>query len=65
MVDDEMRPQLGHLDHADVADTCVVGIVDTYSGEVPLAYVMLKAEAAQARLPVKAVIAKVYVWGCA
>lgn len=32
----------GHLlDHPDVADSCVVGIPDEYSGEVPLAFVAL------------------------
>lgn len=38
----------GHLlDHPDVADTCVVGIPDDYSGEVPLAFVTLEARAAE------------------
>ncbi|KAI0275161.1 amp dependent CoA ligase [Gloeopeniophorella convolvens] len=38
----------GHLlQHADVADTCVVGIPDEYSGEVPLAFVALSADAAK------------------
>ncbi|EJD03679.1 acetyl-CoA synthetase-like protein [Fomitiporia mediterranea MF3/22] len=38
----------GHLlDHPDVSDVCVVGIPDDYSGEVPLAFVMLDARAAQ------------------
>lgn len=38
----------GHLlDHPDVADTCVVGYPDDYSGEVPLAFVVLEAHAAQ------------------
>lgn len=33
----------GHLlDHPDVADACVVGIPDDFSGEVPLAFVVLK-----------------------
>lgn len=31
------------LDHPDVADTCVVPIPDDYSGEVPLAFVVLHA----------------------
>jgi acyl-coenzyme A synthetase/AMP-(fatty) acid ligase len=31
------------LDHHDVADTCVVPIPDDYSGEVPLAFVVLRA----------------------
>ncbi|KAJ3808435.1 phenylacetyl-CoA ligase [Lentinula aff. lateritia] len=35
------------LDHPDVNDACVVGIPDDYSGEVPLAFVVLKTEAAQ------------------
>lgn len=36
----------GHLlDHPDVADSCVVGIPDEYSGEVPLAFVALSATA--------------------
>ncbi|KAG1825334.1 hypothetical protein EV424DRAFT_1391993 [Suillus variegatus] len=34
------------LDHPDVADTCVVPIPDDYSGEVPLAFVVLRASAA-------------------
>lgn len=33
----------GHLlDHPDVADACVVGIPDDFSGEVPLAFIVLK-----------------------
>ncbi|KAG1739568.1 hypothetical protein EDB19DRAFT_1635717 [Suillus lakei] len=35
------------LDHPDVADTCVVGIQDEYSGELPLAFVVLRPEAAK------------------
>ncbi|KAI0257049.1 amp dependent CoA ligase [Lactifluus subvellereus] len=36
----------GHiLEHPDVADTCVIGIPDEYSGEVPLAFVVLSANA--------------------
>lgn len=36
----------GHLlDHPDVADCCVVGILDDYSGEVPLAFVALSHDA--------------------
>lgn len=35
------------LSHPDVADACVVGIADDYSGELPVAYVVLTAEAAQ------------------
>ena len=38
----------GHLlRHPDVADACVVGIPDEYSGELPLAFVALSAEAAK------------------
>lgn len=38
----------GHLlDHPDVADVCVVGIPDEYSGEVPLAFVTLEASTAE------------------
>ncbi|KAH7908838.1 hypothetical protein BJ138DRAFT_1136912 [Hygrophoropsis aurantiaca] len=35
------------LDHPDVADTCVVSIQDDYSGELPLAFVVLHPEAAK------------------
>ncbi|CAK5270899.1 unnamed protein product [Mycena citricolor] len=35
------------LQHADVADTCVVGVPDEFSGEVPLAFVVLSADAAK------------------
>ncbi|KAF7981172.1 hypothetical protein HWV62_34951 [Athelia sp. TMB] len=31
------------LDHPDIADVCVVGIPDEFSGEVPLAYVVIAA----------------------
>ncbi|KAJ7212301.1 phenylacetyl-CoA ligase [Mycena pura] len=34
------------LDHPDVSDACVVGVPDEYSGEVPLAFVALSADAA-------------------
>ncbi|KAJ7366661.1 phenylacetyl-CoA ligase [Mycena albidolilacea] len=34
------------LDHPDVSDTCVVGIPDEFSGEVPLAFVVLTVDAA-------------------
>jgi len=33
------------LDHADVSNACVVGVPDDYSGEVPLAFVVLTADA--------------------
>ena len=33
------------FDHKAVADVCVVGIPDDYSGEVPLAFVVLREEA--------------------
>lgn len=37
----------GHLlDHNDVADACVVGVPDDYSGELPFAFIVLKTEAA-------------------
>ncbi|KAF8817196.1 acetyl-CoA synthetase-like protein [Phlegmacium glaucopus] len=35
------------LSHPDVADACVVGIADGYSGELPVAYVVLMPAAAQ------------------
>ena len=36
----------GHLlDHPDVADSCVVGVPDDYSGELPLAFVALSESA--------------------
>ena len=36
----------GHLlDHADVQDTCVIGVPDEYSGELPLAFVALSPAA--------------------
>ena len=38
----------GHLlDHPYVADVCVVPIPDDYSGEVPLAFVVLSPEVEQ------------------
>nr|WHF58352.1 4-coumarate:CoA ligase [Ganoderma lucidum] len=40
----------GHLlDHPDVADVCVVGIPDDYSGELPFAFIVLNRDA-QARV---------------
>lgn len=33
------------LDHPDVADTCVVGVPDEYSGDLPLAFVVLRSDA--------------------
>ncbi|KAJ6557284.1 phenylacetyl-CoA ligase [Mycena vulgaris] len=35
------------LNHPDVSDACVVGVPDKNSGEVPLAFVVLKEEAAE------------------
>jgi 4-coumarate--CoA ligase len=35
------------LDHPDVNDTCVVGIEDDYSGELPLAFVVLRPTVAK------------------
>jgi acyl-CoA synthetase (AMP-forming)/AMP-acid ligase II len=38
----------GHLlKHTDVDDCCVVGVPDEYSGEVPMAFVVLSAAAAK------------------
>lgn len=33
------------LDHPDVSDTCVVGVADEYSGELPLAFIVLRSDA--------------------
>lgn len=55
----------GHLlQHPDVADCCVVGVPDDYSGEVPLAFVKLSQDAAKraasgSSASIKADIAKV------
>ena len=57
----------GHLLlHPDVADACVVSIRDEYSGELPLAYVVVRDKALQriagdksASLKLKTVLAKV------
>ena len=50
----------GHLlQHPDVADTCVVGVPDDYSGEVPLAFVVLSADAAKTALRSEAEAAKI------
>ena len=39
----------GHLlGHPRVADACVVGVPDEYSGELPMAFVVLKADPAAA-----------------
>ncbi|KAG1733049.1 uncharacterized protein EDB91DRAFT_1301160 [Suillus paluster] len=35
------------LDHPDVADTCVTSILDSYSGELPVAFVVLRPNAAK------------------
>lgn len=54
------------FDHPDIADACVVGVPDDYSGEVPLAFVVLNAGAStgiegniQERNRIKASIVKV------
>lgn len=41
----ELESHLLQLDY--VADACVVPVADEYSGEVPLAYVVLSAEASK------------------
>ena len=35
------------LDHPDVDDACVVGVPDEYSGELPLAFIVLSPKAAE------------------
>lgn len=38
----------GHLlGHSDVQDACVVGVTDEYSGELPLAFIMLQPKASR------------------
>ena len=57
------------MDHPDVADCCVVGVPDDYSGEVPLAFVSL-SESALVRVKrdpsegpkIKAALIKVCFW---
>jgi len=40
----------GHLlEHPDIADVCVVGVPDDFSGEVPLAFIVLNAIAERRR----------------
>jgi len=56
----------GHLlQHPDVVDACVVSILDEYSGELPLAYVVVHEKALQriggdqaAALELKSILAK-------
>lgn len=57
----------GHLlMHPDVADACVVSVPNEYSGELPMAYIVIRDKALQriagdktAALRLKAVLAKV------
>ncbi|KAH8992514.1 amp dependent CoA ligase [Lactarius akahatsu] len=50
----------GHLlAHPDVADSCVVGVPDDFSGEVPLAFVVLSVEAAKKASGSEAAAAKI------
>ena len=50
----------GHLlGHSDVADACVVGVPDDFSGEVPLAFVVLSVDAAKRALQSSAEMAKI------
>jgi 4-coumarate--CoA ligase len=46
-------------EHPDVTDTCVVGVPDDYSGEVPFAFVVLSADAAKRALRSEAEVAKI------
>jgi len=50
----------GHLlQHPDVADACVVGVPDDFSGELPLAFVVLSTDAAKRALRSSAAAAKI------
>lgn len=50
----------GHLlQHPDVADACVVGVPDEFSGELPLAFVVLSTDAAKRALGSSAAAAKI------
>jgi acyl-coenzyme A synthetase/AMP-(fatty) acid ligase len=50
----------GHLlGHPDVADACVVGVPDDFSGEVPLAFVVLSVDAAKRALQSSAEVAEI------
>ncbi|KAH9065666.1 amp dependent CoA ligase [Lactarius vividus] len=50
----------GHLlTHPDIADSCVVGVPDEFSGEVPLAFVVLSVEAAKKASGSEAATAKI------
>jgi len=50
----------GHLlEHPDVADTCVVGVHDDFSGEVPLAFVVLSVDTAKRALRGSAEVAEI------
>ncbi|KAN0134261.1 hypothetical protein V8E53_007759 [Lactarius tabidus] len=47
------------LSHPDVAGTCVVGVPDDFSGEVPLAFALLSADAAKRASASEAATAKI------
>ena len=50
----------GHLlQHPDIADTCVVGVPDDFSGELPLAFVVLSADATKRALRSSATAEKI------